>query len=211
MLVESGVTSWVIPPQRALWIPPQCDHSLKILSDTDLRTVYFDRDVIRECSLFIRSRQVHVVEATVLIRELIAKIFENLHPETASLVVRLLLHVLSETETLPTEVPMPKNERLRSMVQTILDQNAWDVPLSTLAQMVAMSDRTLTRRFQEDTGMSLRSWKQRARICISLNLLAAGKSVKHVANDLGFSGTAAFIAAFKGVLGRTPAEFGTGE
>lgn len=207
MLVESGSTSWIIPPQRALWIPPNRLHALKFLSDTDLRTVYFSVSLIGQCPIFIRANDVHVVETTNIVKELVSKIFDSARKETAELSALLLLHVLSETETLPTDVPMPVNERLKYIAKEILDNNAWELPVSTLAQMATMSERTLSRKFQEDTGMSLRSWKQRARICVSLNLLAAGKGVKQVAGDLGFSGPAAYIAAFKGVLGRTPAEF----
>jgi AraC-like DNA-binding protein len=59
----------------------------------------------------------------------------------------------------------------------------------------------------KDTGFSFRSWRQRARICASLDLLANGVAVKQVAWQLGFSCPAAFSAAFREILGRTPRNF----
>lgn len=36
------------------------------------------------------------------------------------------------------------------------------------AQIAAMSERTFSRQFIRDTGFRFRSWKPRARICVSL-------------------------------------------
>ncbi|RAN85753.1 AraC family transcriptional regulator, partial [Bacillus sp. SRB_28] len=52
-----------------------------------------------------------------------------------------------------------------------------------------------------------RTWKQRARICASLDLLANGVPIKQVAYQLGFSCPAAFTAAFRCILGSTPRDF----
>ncbi|HHL3467923.1 TPA: helix-turn-helix domain-containing protein, partial [Klebsiella pneumoniae] len=54
---------------------------------------------------------------------------------------------------------------------------------------------------------SFRTWKQRARICASLDLLANGVPIKQVAYQLGFSCPAAFTAAFRCILGATPRDF----
>jgi AraC-like DNA-binding protein len=70
-----------------------------------------------------------------------------------------------------------------------------------------MSERTFSRLFIQDTGFSFRTWKQRARICVSLDLLSAGIPIKQVAYQLGFSCPAAFTAAFRSILGSTPRDF----
>nr|VXZ84519.1 HTH-type transcriptional repressor of iron proteins A [Klebsiella pneumoniae] len=67
--------------------------------------------------------------------------------------------------------------------------------------MSAMSERTFSRLFMKDTGFSFRTWKQRARICASLDLLANGIPIKQVAYQLGFSCPAAFTAAFAAFWG----------
>ncbi|MGU9900423.1 helix-turn-helix domain-containing protein, partial [Klebsiella pneumoniae] len=57
------------------------------------------------------------------------------------------------------------------------------------------------------TFLSFRTWKQRARICASLDLLANGVPIKQVAYQLGFSCPAAFTAAFRCILGATPRDY----
>ena len=60
MLVQTGSDRWVIPPQRALWLPPLHIHSYHLLSQTDLRAIYFSSSLIAECASFTKSQQVHV-------------------------------------------------------------------------------------------------------------------------------------------------------
>ncbi|STT03612.1 AraC family transcriptional regulator [Klebsiella pneumoniae] len=84
MLVQTESDRWVIPPQRALWLPPLHIHSYHLLSQTDLRAIYFSSSLIAECTSFTKSQQVHVITATPLVKELIAGLFseEYARPES---------------------------------------------------------------------------------------------------------------------------------
>lgn len=187
MLVETEGNRWVIPPQRALWIPPRQVHSYNLLSHTELRTVYFSSSLIAECTSFVRRDDVHVIMATALVKELIAGLFSSEYKSPSQRkMALLLLEILSETEPLAAELPVPQDERLARAARTLLVSQRWDVSLSELAEIAAMSERTFTRLFIRDTGFSFRSWKQRARICASLDLLANGMPIKQVAWQLGF-------------------------
>lgn len=208
MQVDTEESRWTVPPQRALWIPPAQRHSLRMLSATEMRTVYFTTSFIGQCEEFETRQRVHAIEATPLIKELIGGLFGSGHQRhTHRLMALLLLQVLSEAAPITTELPMPADPRLRRAADEILSTRSWDIPLGVLAALAAMSERTFTRRFSEDTGMNLRIWKQRARICASLDMLAAGSSVKQAAHQLGFSGPAAYVASFRAVLGCTPSRF----
>ncbi len=208
MLVETEGNRWVIPPQRALWIPPRQVHSYNLLSHTELRTVYFSSSLIAECTSFVRRDDVHVIMATALVKELIAGLFSSEYKSPSQRkMALLLLEILSETEPLAAELPVPQDERLARAARTLLVSQRWDASLSELAEIAAMSERTFTRLFIRDTGFSFRSWKQRARICASLDLLANGMPIKQVAWQLGFSSPAAFTAAFRTILNITPREF----
>lgn len=208
MLVETESDRWVIPPQRALWLPPLHIHSYNLLSQTDLRAVYFSSSLIAECTNFTKSNQVHVITATALVKELIAGLFsENYHKASQRKMALLLLEILSEAPPLTTELPMPHDERLFCATRELLINQRWDASLSDLAVIAAMSERTFSRLFIKDTGFTYRAWKQRARICTSLDLLANGMPVKQVAYQLGFSCPASFTAAFHSILDSTPRDF----
>lgn len=208
MLVETERERWVIPPQRALWLPPLQIHSYTLLSQTDLRAVYFSSSLIAECANFTKSHQVHVISATALVKELIAGLFsEEYNGSSQRKMALLLLDILSEAPPLIAELPMPHDERLFSATQELLINHRWETSLSELAYIATMSERTFSRLFIKDTGFSFRTWKQRARICASLDLLANGVSIKQVAYQLGFSCPAAFTAAFRSIMDSTPRDF----
>lgn len=208
MLVETGSKRWVIPPQRALWIPPFQEHTYSVLSATELRAVWFSPTLIARCEPFMRRDEVHVIMATPLFKELIAGLFSaEYRPTSQRSMAVLLLEILSETQHISAELPMPVDERLHRVACDIIAGDLWTVPMEQLAERAAMSERTFTRLFIKDTGFSFRVWRQRARICASLDLLANAMPVKQVAWKLGFSGPAAFAAAFRSVMGATPGEF----
>jgi len=208
MLVETEGQRWVIPPQRALWIPPFQIHSYSLLSQTDLRAVYFSRSLIAECTNFTKSNQVHVITATELVKELIAGLFsEQYRGPIQRKMALLLMEILSEATPLSAELPMPNDERLFCAARELLVSHRWEASLSELAFIASVSERTFSRLFIKDTGFSFRTWKQRARICASLDLLANGVPIKQVAYQLGFSCPAAFTAAFRAILDSTPRDF----
>jgi AraC-like DNA-binding protein len=105
------------------------------------------------------------------------------------------------------ELPMPQDERLSLAASELLVKQRWDASLSDLADIATMSARTFSRLFIKDTSFSFRNWKQRARICAALDLLANGIPIKQIAWQLGFSCPSTFTATFRTVLRKTPGEF----
>lgn len=208
MLVETENNRWVIPPQRALWLPPLQIHSYNLLSHTDLRTVYFSCSLIAECANFTKSNQVHVITATPLVKELITGLFsENYNRPGQRKMALLLLEILSEAPPLTAALPMPNDERLFSAARELVVNQRWEASMSDLAFIAAMSERTFSRCFIKDTGFSFKIWKQRARIYASLDQLANGIPIKQVAYDFGFSCPAAYTASFRAILSSTPRDF----
>ncbi len=208
MLVETEKSRWTIPPQRALWIPPASVHAIRMLSHTEMRTVYFHPSLIRQCEGFAQQHRVHAIVATPLVKEMVLGLFDTRHgPCTHRLMAQLLLQILCEAEPLATELPMPADERLRGAVMRMLSANNWNLSMQELASSALMSERSFTRHFAADVGMSFRTWKQRARIVASLDLLAADRSVKQIARAMQFATPAAYIASFRELLGSTPSAF----
>ncbi len=208
MLVETAVARWTIPPQRALWIPPGQAHSIRFLSDTDMRTVYYSPQFLGQCAEFTCCDEVHVVVTSTLIRELVVGLFDRQLPySTHSLMASLLLHALRHAPSLPTYLPMPSDDKLREVLTQILVRNQWLVPLHQIASDALMSERTFNRRLTAELGMSYRAWKQRARIVASLDLLSSRRSIKEIAHTMRFASPAAYIASFREILGCAPHAF----
>lgn len=211
MLVETAQARWTIPPQRALWVPPGHAHAIQVASATEMRTVYCRPELLAQCESFVRHGEVHAVAASPLIRELVLGLFDGgFDPATRHLMVSLLLRTLQQTPSLPTWLPMPAGEGLRRAVGLMLETGHWQLPLHHLASAATMSERSFSRRFTAEVGLSFRAWRQRARIISSLDLLASDTKVKAIAHALQFESPAAYIASFRELLGCTPNAFRQG-
>ena len=75
------------------------------------------------------------------------------------------------------------------------------------AGIVGMSERTLNRHFQQQTGLSYGEWVRRARLLEALVRLAQGQPVLRVALDLGYGSHSAFTAMFRRVMGLSPSDY----
>jgi len=67
--------------------------------------------------------------------------------------------------------------------------------------------RRASRLFPAETGLTLKAWRQRARIVWAMERLAHGDAPAKVARDSGFASTAAFSCAFRQVTATTPTRF----
>src|SRR3954465_15368564 len=41
MLVETASGSWIVPPERAVWVAPHVDHRITMCGSVAMRTLYF--------------------------------------------------------------------------------------------------------------------------------------------------------------------------
>ena len=156
----------------------------------------------------MRQDSVHAINATVLLKALIQNMFEShLNSQIYGLNAQLLLSTLYETASMPTQLLMPKEAKLRQALNYLISNNKWDWPMSELASYAAMSERNFSRKFTSELGVNFRTWRQQARLIASLNLLDSQMSIKSIANVLQFKNSAAYVAAFRTLLGDSPAAF----
>ena len=95
------------------------------------------------------------------------------------------------------------------MAETLREEPASQAGLAELAHASGASPRTIQRLFLAETGLPFAQWRQRLRLLHGAASLGAGKSVTESALDAGYSGTSAFIAAFRKHFGFTPSRLGS--
>lgn len=66
MWVETPREALVVPPQRAVWLPPGVEHGIRVVSDLQMRNIY-----PRPALAATLDGQVQVIEVGGLLRELI--------------------------------------------------------------------------------------------------------------------------------------------
>jgi AraC-like DNA-binding protein len=206
MRVSTDAGVWIVPPQRALWMPAGTEHGIVMLSDTTMRTLY-----LRDDATEFMPPACQVMSVSPLLRELIVRATElpMQYDESgpAGLVVALILAELQNLQSLSLQLPMPRDPRLRSLCQSLLDRPGDQRRLDAWAQAVNTSSRTLARRFQSETGLSFGAWRQQARVLEAMGRLGGGAPVTQVALDLGYESVSAFSAMFHRATGTSPSQF----
>ena len=210
MQVTTPKGRWLVPPDRAVWVPARLAHSIDVLADIQMRTLYFDLSWLGRERRGDDLDAEFVVKVSPLLHHAILALFEERNTaERTELLVKLAMLELHQAEDSATFIPLPHEPRCRRAADIVLADPTANHEIETLAQKVGSSARTLSRLFASETQLSFKSWCQRARIAAAIEKLStdANVSVKQLASDLGYASVPAFSHAFRQVTGKTPTEF----
>jgi len=208
-VMEVGLADrlWLVPPQRALWMPPGLDHRLRARGQVELRTVFVHPEAIPSTY----PNQPMAVNVSPLLRELLSRAvsipagYESQSRDGR--IMDLILHEIMWAADQPFGLPMGRDPRLVRICSLILAEPGDGRGLAEWATEVGASSRTLARLFSAELGLSFGQWRQQARIFLALPRLAAGEAVTLVALDLGYETPAAFAAMFRRVMGCPPSRY----
>ena len=210
MQVTTPKGRWLVPPDRAVWVPAGLAHSIDVLADIDMRMLYFDLTWLQREARSESLAAEFVVRVSPLLHQAILALFDDHNtPERTALLLRLAMLELHQAEDSATFIPLPHEPRCRRAADIVLSDPTGAHEIETLAREVGTSARTLSRLFSAETQLSFKSWCQRARIASAIERLSvdATVSIKQLAADLGYASVPAFSHAFRQVTGRTPTEF----
>ena len=210
MQVTTPKGRWLVPPDRAVWVPARLEHSIDVLADIDMRTLYFDLAWLRREPRSDSLDAEFVAKVSPLLHQTILALFDGRNDrERTGLLVRLAVLELDHAEDATTFIPLPHEPRCRRAADIVLADPTGSHDIARLAHAVGTSARTLSRLFAAETQLSFKSWCQRARVAAAIERLsmAADVSVKQLASDLGYASVPAFSHAFRQVTGKTPTEF----
>jgi AraC-like DNA-binding protein len=195
--------SWVVPPNRAVWIPAFIAHAHQAHGPTEMRGLKFD----------VPNPLAHdtptVLSVSPLLREVIRALTDDreLTGDHRHHLEQTALHELRGVEALPLGLPAPHDPRLVDLAAILQENPADPRSLPQLGRAVGASSRTLSRLFREQTGITFPQWRAQLRLHHALKLLAAGSPVTRVAADCGYRSPSAFIESFRLAFGTTPGRY----
>lgn len=206
LVLSTGDATYVVPPQRAVWVPRGVVHEARTRGRVSLRTLYLDDTVA--CEL---PQHCMTIEVSSLLRELIVEAtripVEYEIDSRDGRVMALIVEEIRHARTAPLQVPMPGHAQLLKVCRAILKDPAQNDVLDDWAEAAGMCRRTFTRLFRRETGVTFATWRQNVRLMEAMSRLANGQSVTAVACDVGYSSPSAFTAMFRRAFGVPPTHY----
>jgi AraC-like DNA-binding protein len=200
MRVETIMGASIVPPQWALWLPPECVHEAHMLTDVQLSSLYLKQP--KEWT----NRDFAFIEVSPLLRELIDNLV--MEPDTHfsrrnGLIAQLIVEELTNVRTAGRPIPMPQDPRLRALCKKVLNESPAHATLDDLANDAGLSVKTAARLFERELGMSFRRWREMVHVANAVAHFAEGKPVKVVASLLGYT-PSAFSVMMRRYSGTSP-------
>ncbi|MEQ0558513.1 helix-turn-helix transcriptional regulator [Amycolatopsis sp. NEAU-NG30] len=193
--------SWVAPATRAIWVPAGTVHAHQAHGQVELHLLG-----LPATENPLRLNEPGVLAVGPLLRELILACTRPPHDDTPERrrLHTVLLDQLRTSPQQPLHLPTPADPRLRALCAILQANPADHRTLAALGAEVGASDRTLTRLFKADLGMTFPQWRTQLRLHHALVLLAGDTPVTTVAHACGWSSPSAFIDVFRRAFGHTP-------
>lgn len=205
MSVTTAETSFVVPPQRAVWLPAEMMHEVSCRGTVSLRTLYLEPGLGQD------PERCRVFEVSDFLKALILEVcsFDPRYDVDGreGVIVSLLLAEIGAMPNAPYGAHMPQDERLLRVCRAILADPADGRDLDEWAKVAGMGRRTFTRTFKQQTGMGLAIWRQQVRLMEALSRLSAGEPITMVAFEVGYENPSAFSAMFRRTFGVPPSRF----
>lgn len=200
----TGNGSWIAPPNRVVWIPAGVEHQHRAHGTTDMRVVF-----VTPAMAGLLPEHAAVLVMTSLGREATRTVTAPARRDAAALarLRRVIIDDLVTAPEQPLHLPEPHDDRLLAVTRAVEQDLSSPATLDQLGHRVGASERTLSRLFHTETGMSFRQWRTQLRIHRALLLLADGHAVVDVAATCGWSNPSGFIEAFTTLVGQTPGDY----
>jgi AraC-like DNA-binding protein len=206
MTVTTEHGTWVVPAERAVWVPTRVGHAIRMTGRVSMRTIYLS-DALGP----LAGGACCVVQVSALLRESILRAVDFAQPYRAdgpeARLVAVIADEIRAAPVAPLHLPLPSDPRARRVADALRTDPGDPRTLAEWARVAGASARTLERLFERETKLAFAAWRQQARLLRGLEQLAAGEPVTSVALDLGYETPSAFIAMFRRALGTSPGRY----
>ncbi len=205
--LETKAGFWMLPPQRAAWIPAGLRHATTV-KNARAHSLYFSPRQFAGL-----GGQIQIISVTPLLREMILYTrqwpMDRQKPDSFrrqyfGLLAEFLRQQASSEPAF--RLPRAKTQAIETAAHGFLE-DLTEGSLAGAASRAQLSPRTFRRRFDGEMGMTWKEFVHHARMLKAMEMLTTEKNVTEAASAVGFCSLSAFSKAFRVFSGHNPLEF----
>lgn len=203
---------YVIPAKHYFWVPKGLTHDLKIgHSGTVLRSLFFYTH--DDCNDPFYS-EVGIYPINTLLLEMIKyseSWYGHINPgQEQFLFLAVIKNILPKisNKRLPIALPFSDNERIKPILNYLSENIADSHSLQSIGTRFGISERSLSRLFQQTLSTSFLQYLKLLRIIKAIELmLQTDMSMNEITYEIGYGSLSAFSEAFMQLTNFRPSEF----
>ena len=201
--LETDAGVCVVPPRSAAWIPGGTLHRVSCSGAASGYVVFVEAGAVRPVPGPCHALAVSPFLSALLDR--VQGLPQDYEPDSGD--GRLMQVLLDEIQAAQPEglhLPLPHDRRLRRMTNALCEQPQLQARLADWAQRIGMSERSMTRLFLAETGLTVNQWRRQLHVLTALQKLSEGLRIQTVADALGYESAPAFVTMFRKAGGTSP-------
>ncbi len=212
--------TYIVPPHRAVWVPPEVQHTVTLVETAHLYTLYFlprahgggEQAKWMEDAAWQECR---VMQASALLRALVVEMDTRsdlapaLDGEALLREQHLSALVCDEIRRAPVihlGIRLPQDKRLQHLCEAVLRDPLRHDTLEQWALDTGASLRTVARLFRTELGCTFTQWRQQVVLSKAVTLTTHHRSIARIASELGYT-PSAFSAMVRRTVGMSAARF----
>ena len=214
--------SYIVPPSRAVWIPPGVEHAVTVIEDAELLTLFLHQGrgrcgPARSVAESADWRSCRVLEVSPLLLALARELDATPDGRGAlpgrdamareGRLAGLLLDELRRAAPVRLGVDLPQEKRLRRLCEAVIDEPSRHATLGAWSRDSGASARTMSRLFRSELGTSFLQWRQQVLLARAVPLAARRVPMAAIAAELGYASPSAFTAMVRRSVGAPPSRF----
>ncbi|MBF6631644.1 MAG: helix-turn-helix transcriptional regulator [Comamonas sp.] len=212
--------TYIVPPHRAVWVPPEVQHTVTLVETAHLYTLYFlprahgggEQAKWMEDAAWQECR---VMQASALLRALVVEMDtrgDHAVPLDAATLQReqhlsaLVCEEIRRAPVIHLGVRLPQDKRLLHLCEAVLQDPKGHRTLEHWALDTGASLRTVARLFRAELGCTFTQWRQQVVLSKAVALAARQWPIARIAAELGYT-PSAFSAMVRRTVGMSTASF----
>ena len=204
--LETDAGVCVVPPRSAAWIEGGMPHRVSCSGAASGYIVFVAAGAARPM-----AGPCHALAVSPFLNALLERV--QALPQRYRLddgdgrLMQVLIDEIQAAQPEGLHLPMPRDRRLRRMASALCAEPQLQARLADWAQRIGMSERSMTRLFLAETGLTVNQWRRQLHVLTALQQLSEGQRIQTVADALGYESAPAFVTMFRKAVGSSPRRF----